>query len=141
MTMSNAHTITVTVDGGLIQDIDGIPPGVAVEVRDYDLEGNDTDVLADNDGNEYFRGLWGGEDAEIPSLPSPPGFRCPQCGGTSLTACLPTWFHVWQDPDGTDSVERGNWDDAPIEFDTPMCCRDCEHRADAMAFTTKGGKR
>jgi hypothetical protein len=31
--------IVVVMDGGIIQDIDGIPAGMAVEVRDFDTEG------------------------------------------------------------------------------------------------------
>jgi hypothetical protein len=33
------NTIIVHVDGGVIQDIEGIPPGVEVHVRDYDTDG------------------------------------------------------------------------------------------------------
>jgi hypothetical protein len=32
------QTITVNVRGGVVQDVTGVPPGVAVEVRDYDTE-------------------------------------------------------------------------------------------------------
>jgi hypothetical protein len=33
--------ITITVDGGIVQDIEGIPPNVVVVVRDYDCEPDD----------------------------------------------------------------------------------------------------
>lgn len=33
--------IIITVEGGVIQDVQGIPPGVRVIVRDYDIEGMD----------------------------------------------------------------------------------------------------
>ena len=33
--------ILITVEGGLIQSIDNIPPGATVEVRDWDTEGGD----------------------------------------------------------------------------------------------------
>jgi hypothetical protein len=31
------HSITVIVEGGLIQDVQNIPPGVSVTVKDYDV--------------------------------------------------------------------------------------------------------
>jgi hypothetical protein len=46
-------TIIIRVEGGLIEDIDGIPPDVEVVVRDYDVEMLDEDDLQeDEDGNE-----------------------------------------------------------------------------------------
>jgi hypothetical protein len=35
--LANPRKVVVTVSGGLIQDIEGIPPGVEIEVRDYDI--------------------------------------------------------------------------------------------------------
>lgn len=33
------HVITITVEGGLIQNIDDIPEGITVRVMDFDTEG------------------------------------------------------------------------------------------------------
>jgi len=52
--------IIITVERGLIQTIDGIPAGVLVEVRDYDVdegEGNE-DTKKDKDGHTYREGIW-----------------------------------------------------------------------------------
>ena len=38
-------TITVTVEGGLVQCVEGIPPGVTVRVLDFDIEGSSVDVI------------------------------------------------------------------------------------------------
>ena len=47
------HTITVHVEGGAVCDVEGVPPGIDVVVRDYDVEGGDADdVTEDDDGNE-----------------------------------------------------------------------------------------
>lgn len=53
------HQITVTVEGGVIQDISDIPPDVKVVVKDYDVEGGDPeDMKTDDNGDEYFEGIW-----------------------------------------------------------------------------------
>jgi hypothetical protein len=36
--------ILITVDGGIIQDIKGIPPGYELVTRDYDVEGMDLET-------------------------------------------------------------------------------------------------
>ena len=53
-------TILIVVEGGVIQNIEGIPAGVQVEVRDYDVEGCEPgDDLKTNDvGDEYFESIW-----------------------------------------------------------------------------------
>jgi len=35
--------ITITVYGGLVQDVEGVPAGVTVQIIDYDNQGPDTD--------------------------------------------------------------------------------------------------
>ncbi|MFH0916842.1 MAG: hypothetical protein V1912_10395 [bacterium] len=43
--------ILVVVEGGLVQDICGIPPDVVVRVRDYDVEGcAESQLSRDHDG-------------------------------------------------------------------------------------------
>jgi hypothetical protein len=39
------HQITVTVEGGLIQEIENIPPGISVLVMDFDTDGTDEDEV------------------------------------------------------------------------------------------------
>jgi len=50
--------IEIRLEGGLITEIKGIPRGVVVEVRDYDIEGtveeDSPDLLTDDDGNQYL---------------------------------------------------------------------------------------
>jgi len=37
--------ITITMDGGLIQSVDHIPPGILVKVIDFDIEGADPETI------------------------------------------------------------------------------------------------
>lgn len=54
--------VVITVRGGCVVDVDGLPDGVDYEIRDYDLgdispEDNGADYIGvDNDGVPYFRG-------------------------------------------------------------------------------------
>ena len=53
--------VIVTVEGGVVQHVE-TPAGVKVLVRDHDCERADTDLVdVDEDGNEYFESVWGGE--------------------------------------------------------------------------------
>ena len=53
-------TITITLKGGLIQDIEGIPKGVGVVVMDFDVEGVTLERIQTlEDGTEYIRSAWG----------------------------------------------------------------------------------
>jgi hypothetical protein len=57
--------IIVTVEGGLVQGIQGIEPGTIVEVHDYDGDGDDPedpDIFKDKDGDIYRRGIWSSSD-------------------------------------------------------------------------------
>jgi len=38
------NKIIITIEGGIIQDITGIPFGVEVEVVDYDIETDDDEI-------------------------------------------------------------------------------------------------
>ena len=54
--------IIISVEGGLIQSIEGIPPGVKVEVHDYDTDGSMGQHRKDKDGAIYRLSTWeGGE--------------------------------------------------------------------------------
>lgn len=48
------HKITITMEGGLIQDISGIPESVVIEVMDFDVEGCEPESLKENEHGEKF---------------------------------------------------------------------------------------
>ena len=50
--------IIVVMDGGLVQGIHGVPTGVEVEVRDFDIEGTHLEIHRTPDGEEYVRTIW-----------------------------------------------------------------------------------
>lgn len=52
------NKIVVFVEGGVVQDILNIPPGFQVIVKDYDVEGRDMELETDENGDEYFKGVW-----------------------------------------------------------------------------------
>lgn len=53
----NKEPIIITVQGGVVQDIENIPAGVVIHVHDYDVEGEDTSALPkNNDGDHYNLG-------------------------------------------------------------------------------------
>ena len=60
--------IIITVEGGLIQNIEGIPAGVVVEVHDYDTDGAELNeeegLLKDERGDVYQRAEWESEGAD-----------------------------------------------------------------------------
>lgn len=73
--------IVITVEGGVIQDVEGIPPGVTVRVLDFDTEGCDEDTM--NIVNDK------GERAIVSEYSKPA--NCRACGreeGTSLHCTL-----------------------------------------------------
>jgi hypothetical protein len=47
MSSNEPKTILIVVEGGVIQDIEGIPPGVQVVVRDYDVDGSEENIVED----------------------------------------------------------------------------------------------
>ena len=53
-------TITIHLDGGLVQDVTGIPPGYEVHVHDHD-EGDRSHPSWD-EGKECFVTVYGGEE-------------------------------------------------------------------------------
>ena len=56
------ETIVIFVHGGVVQHIGGIPPGVTVLVRDYDVDpDDDPNYPRGRNGDPYFEGAWTGE--------------------------------------------------------------------------------
>lgn len=55
-------TITITMEGGLIQEIEGIPPGVQVVVNDFDTElDQDDSRLTEINGQMAYQTIWEGD--------------------------------------------------------------------------------
>ncbi len=51
-------TVTITVEGGVVQNVE-VPEGVTVIVRDYDVEGVESDLLQqDENGDNYIEAIW-----------------------------------------------------------------------------------
>jgi hypothetical protein len=50
-------TVTVTVEGGVVQHV-AVPLGVRVVVRDYDVDAEDLDLSTDGNGDRYLEGIW-----------------------------------------------------------------------------------
>jgi len=60
------HTITIIVEGGVIQDILDIPGDVIVAVQDYDVEGmGDADVSVDEYDDEYVSSSYQTRGGEV----------------------------------------------------------------------------
>ena len=49
--------VHVTVEGGVIQDVE-CPSGVQVLIRDYDVDGSETDLAEDETGDEFIESVW-----------------------------------------------------------------------------------
>lgn len=57
--MQETITVTITVEGGVIQDID-LPPGVCAIVYDYDVDGvPDSETETDDNGDRRIVSRWG----------------------------------------------------------------------------------
>ena len=51
--------ITIRVSGGVVQNVEDIPPGIVVRVIDYDVDGADTaDLDEDETGEDCNIALW-----------------------------------------------------------------------------------
>ena len=54
------NIITVTVEGGIVQAIDGIPPGVIIRILDFDIEGAQENAITTlPDGQKAVVNQWG----------------------------------------------------------------------------------
>ena len=49
--------VHITVEGGVIQDVQ-VPDGVAVIVRDYDVDGAEEGLPQDENGDEFIESVW-----------------------------------------------------------------------------------
>ena len=49
--------VRITIEGGVIQDVE-CPPGITVIVRDYDVDGSETDLKSDDNGDKYIETIW-----------------------------------------------------------------------------------
>lgn len=58
------HEILIIVEGGVLQEIYGIPPDVVIRVKDYDVDGCDEhDLERDRDGEPYRQSVWTHDDS------------------------------------------------------------------------------
>ncbi len=60
-----AGPVIVTVEGGVVQDVSGIPRGMTVEIHDYDVDGADCDegdLERDADGDLFATDTWQGRE-------------------------------------------------------------------------------
>lgn len=58
---AKAHEIVITMEGGVIQDIEHIPAGVEVVVMDFDeISDDDKDerIHTNDQGQKYYRSEW-----------------------------------------------------------------------------------
>jgi hypothetical protein len=57
--------IRVTVVGGVVQQVAGVPPGVRVEVWDYDTEGaREDECEVDAEGDAFTRAIYEGGEGD-----------------------------------------------------------------------------
>lgn len=53
--LPEGRTITIFLNGGLVQAVEGVPPGYVAYVRDYDVEGaEDHELMVDEDGYFFY---------------------------------------------------------------------------------------
>ena len=53
-----SKTVRVIVSGGVVQHVE-VPEGVTVIVRDYDVDGVESDLLQqDRGGDNYIESIW-----------------------------------------------------------------------------------
>lgn len=53
------NTIIITVYGGIVQDVRGIPEGVSVQVHDHDTDGREQEAIEiDERGDKYICEVW-----------------------------------------------------------------------------------
>ncbi len=56
-----AKRIRVIVVGGVVQDVENIPPGIEVVVADYDTDGIDLNLRADENGDRFVEAIYESE--------------------------------------------------------------------------------
>ena len=57
--LSRIRTIRLTMEGGIIQSIDGIPEGIRVRVMDFDVEGvGENELKTAQSGDKYYETIW-----------------------------------------------------------------------------------
>lgn len=53
-TLRNIQPIVITVEGGVIQSIDNIPPGQVVQVWDFDVQDERENVKENEQGEKFY---------------------------------------------------------------------------------------
>lgn len=55
-----SNEIEIVISGGCVQDIVGLPHGYTIVIKDYDIEGMESDrCKEDEDGDVYEELIWG----------------------------------------------------------------------------------
>jgi hypothetical protein len=63
----------ITVHGGLVQAVEGVPPGIVVRGRDYDIDGTEDEHLdRDDKGHLCCESVWTAGDEADDESSSPP---------------------------------------------------------------------
>lgn len=60
--------IVVTIEGGLVQNIEQIPLGIIIEIHDYDTDGADEDALQTDSEGKKFALITYGVDPRPPTM-------------------------------------------------------------------------
>lgn len=52
--------ITITIESGIIQDIEGIPENITIETKDFDVCDEDTsaNIEVNAEGERFIKGIW-----------------------------------------------------------------------------------
>lgn len=78
-------TIRVTVEGGIVQWIENVPPGVRVEVWDFDKDHDRCEDCVQNaDGDWYHMSYEDGPPAPNPKAPHAGCEYCANCGSRDV---------------------------------------------------------
>ncbi len=57
--MADKKKIRITMEGGVIHDIEYIPEGVVVEIWDFDVDGIDeVDISTNSAGEQYYKSVY-----------------------------------------------------------------------------------
>lgn len=59
--------ITIHIEGGIIQDVNGIPAGVQIQVNDFDVASEDIgnpmwNILQNENGRHFEQAIWDSQE-------------------------------------------------------------------------------
>lgn len=56
--MPGPTIITVTCEGGVVQDVSDVPDGFEVHVLDYEIDGSEVGLETDANGDQFTRDIY-----------------------------------------------------------------------------------